>query len=99
MGGGRRVGAASRHRLHRGLEVLLRLAEHGVEEEVQDLDQRVVGAERLAQRADRPRRLDLAVQAGEAPYVAAAEAVDRLLHVSDEESLWPVRVNAVALGE
>ena len=99
MGGGRRVGAASRHRLHLRLEVLLRLAEHGVEEEVQDLDQRVVGAERLAQRADRPRRLDLPVQAGEAPYVAAAEAVDRLLHVSDEESLWPVRVNAVALGE
>ena len=85
-----RIGAAPRHRLHRGLELLARVAEHPVEEDVEGLDQRVMSAEGPAQCADCARELYLAMEPGEVPDVAAAEAVDRLLHVAHQETLRPI---------
>ena len=64
-----------------------RVAEYPPEDDVEYLHQRVVGAEGLAEREDVPIRLHLALKPGEVAHVAATEAVDRLLDVSDKEPL------------
>ena len=75
------------HRLHRRLELLPRVCEDMLEEGVERADERVVGAEGLAQGVDGARGRDLFVEACEVADIAPAEAVDRLLHVADEEPL------------
>ena len=82
-----RLRASSGHRLHRRLEFLPRVGEDVLEEGVERRDEGVVGAEGLAQGVDGARGLDLFVEPCEVADIAAAEAVDRLLHVADEEPL------------
>ena len=82
-----RLRASPGHRLHRRLELLPRVREDVLEEGVERPHQRVVGAEGLAQGMDGARGGDPCVEACEVADIAAAEAVDRLLHVADEEPL------------
>ena len=95
---GRRVGGAARHRRQRR-EVQLRSLEDRAEELVDAAHQVVVAAERAAERQQRPAsRVHEVLQRGEAVHVRAAEAVDRLPGVADEEERG-ARPAAVSAGD
>ena len=87
------------HRLHGCLKLLFRVVEYGAKEDVERLDEGVVGAKGLAQLVDGPGGLHAVPEPGEVADVAAAEAVYRLLDVANEEALGPGQPGVAAASQ